>query len=166
MKMHIKLISLLLVVVLLCGAVCLMSCNSKEDETETETEAETEAVTTALDELKNATDYGENPKKLYDCLVHNLKSFKNPSSVILEDAWYPIDSKYDPDWYLVKIHAQNGFGGYDISWYKITSYSIVEVSFDEIYRTIDGVSYWGKILNAISKIKVNNALKEYISLNY
>lgn len=96
-------------------------------------------------------------------LLNNLNSFKNPNSVEVMKVAYP-DSNYNPfdcDFFLLKIRAQNGFGGYGVEWYKVTSYNIQEA---DVYENV-GVYYGDYQIYQFGGSGVQRAIKEYRESN-
>ena len=96
-------------------------------------------------------------------LINNLDRFKNPSSVSLVEYYYKdgevTSEKCNPSYLIMEIRAQNGFGGYSIDTYKVTSYGIEKIT---MYGyQYNGIQHWSG--SAYSSAK---AVKEYIDHNY
>lgn len=101
-------------------------------------------------------------------LINNLSLFKNPASVSVEDILYTegsvTSSGFNAKFLIMEIRAQNGFGGYGVDYYKVTSYGIEEVSiasYNGLFK-----SYNGESLFSTSTYSVNKAVAEYIEENY
>ena len=101
-------------------------------------------------------------------LINNLSAFKNPSSVSVEDVLYVegtvSSSGFNASYLIMEVRAQNGFGGYSVEYYKVSSGSI-EVATVSSYNGLFK-SYNGQSLYCGGGYSVNKAVKEYISENY
>ena len=102
-------------------------------------------------------------------LINNLGTFKNPSSVSVEDIFYvkgDVDSnKFNGNYLIMEIRAQKGFGGYGVDYYKVSAGSLQVVDVDTVGFMH---SYNGKDLSSWSfgAYYVNAAIREYIAENY
>jgi hypothetical protein len=101
-------------------------------------------------------------------MITNLSAFKNPSSVSIEDVYYvegAVDSNgFNASYLIMEVRAQNGFGGYNVEYYKVTSGNIqvAEISsYGGFFK-----SYNGQSLYSCCGYSVNKAVQEYISENY
>lgn len=115
---------------------------------------------------KDASGYDKLDYYSAKWVIHNLERFKNPSSVTLKEVYYLQNSvsktSFDASFLIVEISAQNGFGGYGSSFYKVTSYGIEEVELD--YSGF-GYEYQGHTLYHYSLLG-DYAIQEYIDDHY
>lgn len=100
-------------------------------------------------------------------LIANISTFRNPSSVSVENVLYIEDSvssnEFNASYVIMEIRAQNGFGGYNVEYYKVSSgsISVAEVSsYGGLFK-----SYNGQRLYTGGSYSVNKAVQEYISEN-
>lgn len=101
-------------------------------------------------------------------LINNLGSFKDPSSVSVEEILYSEDTVNSTDGFtatylIMEIRARNGFGGYNIEHFKVSAGGIEEVSV-QTYGFSN--SYQGEPLYRCGAFAVNKAIQEYIFENY
>ena len=82
-------------------------------------------------------------------LIANLSAFKNPSSVSVEEVLYiegaVSSSGFNASYLIMEIRAQNGFGGYNVEYYKVSSGSIelAEVSsYGGLFKSYNGQSLY------------------------
>ena len=113
---------------------------------------------------KDATGYDKSDYYAAQWLVDNLENFKNPSSVSVNEVWTVrgdvTTEAFNASYFIMEIRAQNGFGGYGVDYYKVTSYGIERISLD-----YNG-SYNGSKLYKYGAGLVNQAVKEYIEEKY
>ncbi len=119
---------------------------------------------------ENASGYDKLEYYAAKWLINNLDSFKNPSSVSVNEVWYPTEkvssTKFDTNYVVIRVRAQNGFGGYSFAYYKVSSYGLQEITIEHIpglpyYCGNDEVLSWG-----MAASYANDAIKEYIEEHY
>ena len=118
---------------------------------------------------EDAKGYTEANYLAAEWVIANLDAFKNPSSVSVSEVYAVVGDvttkECNASFFIVKIRAQNGFGGNSVEYYKVNSYSISEVEID----TYDGLKYYynGKLIDDVMmSYGVDKAVQEYIEENY
>lgn len=107
-----------------------------------------------------------NTWNLYCWLTAGLDTFKNPASVQItgSDVFYAKTDGDEYPYFLIELRAENSFGGYGVSYFKVSSSGVEQVNWQP---TLISPNYNGDtVMRGFSAMYLSEALTVYIDRNY